>query len=260
MKYTALSLPLLLLAIAACGPAELIVTAEVEIMDPETGTPVSRPVDDLDIQLLPFDRDQIFETLIAEAPPEPQMPAELQVARDSIAAAAQEWQEFQSREQALREQLQQLSEELEQYNPAEAQYRVLFNEFNDLEAEYEAVGSTRAAAFDLRSRLENENFSSIQEYCAILVGWEEQAFGPYGEAVATQLQLSGREIFADTTDATGRGNFAADPGTWWIYARYPLATEELYWNEPINLERGDPIEVPLTRSNAEVRDIVCTGG
>lgn len=258
MKRTlGLSLALFLLALGGCGPAELIVTAEVEVIDPQTGSPISRAADDVVIQLLPFDRDQVFDSLTATAPsPEPQMPPELRVARDSITAAQQEWREFESRWLALREQLTQLSEELEQYNPAEAQYRVLFNEFNDLEAEYEAAERTKDAAFDRFDRLQQETFSDLEEYRAVLMGWEEQAFAPYGEVVGLKLQLSGQEIFADTTDATGRADFEADPGDWWIYARYPLATEELYWNEPVNLERGDPIQVPLNRSNAEVRDIL----
>lgn len=258
MKRTSSSsLALFLLALGGCGPAELIITAEVGVMDPETGNPISRSVEDLEIQLLPFDRDQIFDSLTAAAAsPEPQMPAALQVARDSITAAQQEWREFESRWLALREQLTQLSNELEQYNPAEAQYRVLFNEFNDLEAEYATAEATKDQAFERFDRLQQATFSELEEFRAVLMGWEEQAFAPYGEAVGMKLQLSGQEILADTTDATGRADFAADAGEWWIYARYPLATEELYWNEPVNLERGDPVEVPLTRDNAAVRDIL----
>ena len=258
MKRTALSLalPLLLLASTGCGPAELIVTAEVEVTDPETGNPVSRAADDVEIQLLPFDRDQIFDSLTAAASsPEPQMPAELRVALDSVNAAQREWRESESRSLALREQLRELSEELEQYNPAEAQYRVLFNEFNDVEVQFEQADATRSAAFDRFTQLQDETFSEIEEFRAILGGWEEQAFAPYGEVVGMKIQLSGQEILADTTDATGRASFAADPGEWWIYARYPLAIEELYWNEPVALERGDPIEIPLTRDNAEIREI-----
>ena len=258
MKRTpGLSLAVFLLVLAGCGPAELIITAEVEVTDPETGNPVARAVEEVEIQLLPFDRDQIFDSLTAAAPaPEPQMPAALQVARDSITAAQQEWRTFESRWLALREQLTEISNELEQYNPAEAQYRVLFNEFNDLEAEYAAAEVTKDEAFDRFDRLQQATFAELEEFRAILMGWEEQAFTPYGEVVGMKLQLSGMEILVDTTDATGRADFAADPGEWWIYARYPFATEEIYWNEPVTLERGDPIEVPLTRQNAQVRDIL----
>ena len=243
--------------LGGCGPAELIVTAEVEVMDPETGNPIVRPVDDLDLQLLPFDRDQIFDSLTgAASSPEPTLPPALQVARDSIVQSQGEWREFESRWLALRERLEQLSTELEQYNPAEAQYRVLFNEFNDVEAEYEAAERTKDAAFARFDRLQQDTFSELEEFRAVLGGWEDQAFGPYLEVAGAKLQASGQDVLADTTDATGRADFQADPGQWWLFGRYPLATEELYWNVPVNVERGEPIEIRLNDGNAEVREIL----
>ena len=257
MRTLVSSFALFSVVLAACGPAELILSAEVEVTDPETGNPVSRSIEDLEFQLLPFDRDQIFDSLISVASsPEPQLPPELQVARDSIVQAQEEWREFEGRWLALRERLTQISTELEQYNPAEAQYRVLFNEFNDIETEYNTAEITKDTAFERFDRLQQETFSELDEFRAILTAWEEQTFAPYGEVVGTMLQLTGGEILADTTDATGRADFEADPGEWWIYGRYPLATEELYWNVPVNLERGDPVEVPLDRDNATVRDIL----
>ncbi len=245
------------LALGACGPAELVVTAAVEVIDPATGNPVSRPADDVVFQLLPFDRDQIFDSLTAAAPtPEPTLPPELQVARDSIAAAQQEWREFESRWLAMRERLEEITGELEQYNPAEAQYRVLFNEFNEIEGQYQAAERTKDQAFDRFDRLQQETFSELEEFRALLSAWEEGAFAPYGEVVGAKLVASGREILADTTDATGRADFEAAPGQWWIYGRYPLATEELYWNVPVTLERGEPTELPLSRENAQVREIL----
>ena len=242
--------------LGGCGPAELIVTAEVEVMDPETGNPIVRPVDDLDLQLLPFNRDQIFDSLTAAASsPEPTLPPALQVARDSIVQAQGEWREFESRWLALRERLEQLSTELEQYNPAEGQYRVLFNEFNDVEAEYGAAERTKDGAFARFDRLQQDTFSELEEFRAVLGGWEDQAFGPYLEVAGAKLRASGQDVLADTTDAMGRAAFQANPGQWWLFGRYPFATEELYWNVPVNVERGEPIEIRLNEGNAEVREI-----
>ena len=256
-RATISSLAVLSLALGGCGPVELILTAEIDVLNPETGTTVTRSVEDVELQLLPFDRDEIFTSLSADASSlEPVLPPELQVARDSIARAQQQWRESESRWLALRERLEQISGELEQYNPAEAQYRVLFNEFNDIESEYSASESRKDEAFARFDRLQQETFSELEEFRALLVAWEEQTFAPFGEVAGTILLTSGREILVDTTDATGRAEFEAPPGEWWIYGRYQLATEELYWNIPINLERGDPVELPLSRSNAEVRDIL----
>ena len=258
MKRTTISsLAVFSLALGGCGPVELILTAEIDVLNPETGTTVTRSVEDVELQLLPFDRDQVFASLSADAASsEPVLPPDLQVARDSIAQAQQQWRESESRWLALRERLEQISGELEQYNPAEAQYRVLFNEFNDIESEYLASESRKDEAFARFDRLQQETFSELEEFRALLFAWEEQAFAPFGEVAGALLLASGREILVDTTDALGRADFEAVPGEWWIYGRYPLATEELYWNIPIILERGDPVELPLSRSNAKVRDIL----
>ena len=173
MKRTTISsFAVLSLALGGCGPVELIVTTDIDVLDPETGAMVSRSVEDVELQLLPFDRDQIFASLSADAAsPEPQLPPELQVARDSIAQAQQQWREFESRWLALRERLEQISEELEQYNPAEAQYRLLFNEFNDIESEYLASESRKDEAFARFDRLQQETFSELGEFRAILNAW-----------------------------------------------------------------------------------------
>ena len=170
MKRTIIpSMALLSLFVGACGPAELILTAEVEVTDPETGQPIVRAVEDLELQLLPFDRDQIFDSLIAVASsPEPALPPELQVARDSIAQAQQEWRESEGRWLALRERLEQINSELTQYNPAEARYRVLFNEFNEVESDYASAESTKDEAFARFDRLQQEAFSDLEEFRAIL--------------------------------------------------------------------------------------------
>ena len=171
-----------------CGPVELILTAEIDVSDPETGTTVARSVEDVELQLLPFDRDQIFASLSADAASsEPVLPPELQVARDSIAQAQQQWRESESRWLALRERLEQISGELEQYNPAEAQYRVLFNEFNDIESEYLASESRKDEAFARFDRLQQETFSELEEFRALLFAWEEQAFAPFGGSRGSNL-------------------------------------------------------------------------
>lgn len=255
-RTTLWSLALCALALSACGPGEVTVTAEIELMDPETGEPVVRQLEDLPIQLLPFDRDQIFDSLAAAASSsEPMPPEELRIARDSIAEAEQEWRESESRWLALRERMQEINAELEQYNPAEAEYRRLFNEFDDAESAAANAEATKDEAFETFDRLQQQTFSMQEEYRAVLTGWEEEAFAAYGEVLVARLDAAGRDILADTTGATGQARFAPAPGEWWVYGRYPFATDELYWNEPISVERGTPIDLTLNRDNAETREI-----
>ena len=259
-RTTLLSLVLAPLVLSACGSGEAFVSAEVQVQDPDTGEQVVRPIDELAVQLLPFDRDAIFDSLEAAASsPEPQLPAELRVALDSIQAAQTQWRESESRWLALRDRMQEINTELEQYNPAEARYRELFNEFDAAERDANAAERTKDEAFARFDRLQQETFSQMETFKASQAAWEDEAFGPYGEVQDAKLAASGRDILADTTDATGRAEFTGDkgpaPGQWWVYSRYTLATEELYWNVPITVERGTPVELTLNRDNAEIREV-----
>ena len=245
---------LIFLVLAACGPGEVVVSVELERMDPETGEMAMQPVQDLRVDLLPYDRDQIFDSLSAEAAtPEPELPAELVIARDSIIVAQQEWRSAESEWLALRDRLQEISQEMEQYNPAEARYGELFSEFDQLEGQYLDAEDRRNAAFQEFDRLQQETFAELEQHRALVEAWEDDAYAEF--TIAAAERSGGRDIVVDTTDATGRATMRPSPGEWWVYARQPLATEEFYWNVPIQVERGDPVEVRLTRENAEVRPV-----
>ncbi len=242
--------------LSACGPAEVVVTAEVDLLDPETGQRVTRPASDLRVQLIPFDRDFIFDSLTAAADrPEPQLPPELAQAREEIQEARVTWSEAESEWLALRDRLQQINQEMGQYNPAEARYRELFSQFNQLEGQYLQAESRKDEAFARFDRLQQETFAEIEHFSATLMAWEDDAFADWDLVVSERLREMRREIHTDTTDASGLSRFQAQPGQWWVYARFPEAVNELYWNVPVTLERGEPATVTLNRQNAEVRDI-----
>jgi hypothetical protein len=71
--------------------------------------------------------------------------------------------------------------------------------------------------------------------------------------IAARVRELRREERADTTDANGIGRIRVNAGDWWIHARFDLPFEELYWNVPVNVARGEQVEVQLTSENAEVR-------
>jgi hypothetical protein len=85
--------------------------------------------------------------------------------------------------------------------------------------------------------------------------WADEAFAEIGTVFRARQLESGLDMAVDTTDAIGiaRGNFRVAPGQYWIHARYPMTYTELYWNVPVTVERGDPVQVTLTRANAEER-------
>lgn len=250
------ALALVPFALAACGPGTVQVTAEVDLVDPESGEQIVRPIENLAVQLLPFDRDALFDSLTAAAPsPEPGFPEELQIMQDSLFDAQEAQRLAESEWLALRERLQEISRELQQYSQAEGQYRVLFNEFNDLEARVSAAERRQNEAFARVEAIQSRVLGELAQARILQEQWEDVAFADYPTILDTRLRETGREILADTTDAMGQATLRPEPGEWWVHARYNLPTEELYWNIRVDVERGDPLQVRLSRQNAEARRI-----
>ncbi|MCA1790050.1 MAG: hypothetical protein LC667_09400, partial [Thioalkalivibrio sp.] len=138
----------LLLATAACGPGEVVVTMEIETPTPEGGARAIT-LSNLEVQLLPYDRDQVFDSMIAAFPtPEPEIPSELLAARDEVQAAQAEWDAHQRRWNTLRDTLQTLTRAMEQFSRGEARYVALFREWQDFDSEYGGVERQMNEAFD----------------------------------------------------------------------------------------------------------------
>jgi hypothetical protein len=248
---------LLLLVLGACGPGQVVVTAEIDRSDPETGEMQVQPVGDLPLQFLPFDRDAIFDSLTQAAPsPEPELSAELEQMREQYLEVQAASRDAEIEWLTRRERLQEISREMEQYAQGESRYRQLFAEFEDQEA---LLNDAERRMNEYFGELEELQRTVLDELNAARIRqetWEDEAFADYGDVIDVRLAESGREIAYDTTDATGMARTQVPPGTWWVYARYRLPTEELYWNVRVEVERGDPIEVRLNRENAETRPVL----
>lgn len=255
MKRTPLlSLAASALVFAACGPAELVVTAQIEVEDPASGEMVSRELADLEVFVLPYDRDAIFDSLAsAAAEPEPQIPQELLEAQERTAAAQRTWRDLESRWNTLRDTLQTISQALGQYSRGEARYVALFREFGDLESQYNQVERRKDAAFAVFDSLTKANIQAAQAYRVRYDEWATEAFAEVDAVMLAKQRAAGLDVAADTTDASGVTTFAVKPGAYWVHARYEEPYSELYWNVPIELARGEPVTLTLDRTNAEQR-------
>lgn len=253
-RITTLAVVVGSLALAACGPGQIVVTAELEGTDAETGEAVTRPLSDLEVQLLPYDRDVVFDSLEQAYPePEPAIPDSLVAAREEVATAQEEWRQLEARWNTLRDTLQTLNSQMEQYNPAEAQYRELFNIFSDLEGELSTVEGNMEAAFQRFDSLQQGIIAQSEDIAARRADWADQAFAEAAAVISARIDEAGAEPRIDTTDASGTVTFSAPPGDWWVYTRTELPYSELYWNVPVTVVRGEPAEVVLTEENAEER-------
>ncbi|HUF76062.1 MAG TPA: hypothetical protein VMM35_07275 [Longimicrobiales bacterium] len=245
----------LLLAAGACSPAEVVVTVEIEVPTPDGGMQ-QIALSDVEVQLLPFDRDAVFDSLTQAFPePEPEVPEELIEAREEVQAAQAEWDASQRRWGLIRDTLQTLLSEMEQYNRGEAQYLLLYREFQDFEGELTGAEQEMDSDFARFDSLQRGTIRASDSIRILQDNWADEAFAGVVEIYRAKQLASGLPASVDTTNASGvaRENFRVPPGQYWVYARYPMTYTELYWNVPVTVERGDPVQVTLTRANAEER-------
>jgi outer membrane murein-binding lipoprotein Lpp len=236
--------------LAACGGTEVVVQAQVQGPD---GQVVA--LRDLPVRALPYDRDAIFDSLRAVyGEPEPQIPEDLRVLQDSIARAQEEWRVAETRWGAGRDSLRTLRQEMDRLSPASGQYVALFNQFNALEAQVRAAEQQMNQAFQRFQNLQNRYTARAQETRLARDQWSDAAYADVDRLITARLREMRREEVADTTDGNGIARLRGmRGGQWWIHARYDLPFEELYWNIPMNIERGDQAQIQLTRETAQVR-------
>ncbi len=255
MKRSTLLLAAGSILLAACGPTQVVVTAELEVLDPTTNEMVMRPVSDLVVELLPYNRDAIFDSLtLAFGTPEPEIPADLVEARAAIQTAQARWRGMQDRWNTLRDSLNTINTELERYSRGEATYVTLFRLYGDVEAEYNRIDRQQVAAFDEFTSLQQASNAQTQEIKVLRENWAGDAFAEVDIAIAGAITASGLKMAVDTTTASGATNsLEVKAGNYWVHARVEEAYTVLYWNLPLTVAKGEPATITLTRSNAEPR-------
>src|SRR5690606_20592633 len=137
-RVLALPLLTLLMGSAACGKTQVV--AEVTMVEDSIGQSI--PLPEVPIQLLPYDRDAIFDSLeAAYGTPEPPIPPDLIAQRQQIVAAQQEQTELETRLQSLQDSLRVVSERTQQMQEQNLldtpEYREVFETFSRLDREVE---------------------------------------------------------------------------------------------------------------------------
>jgi len=237
--------------LGACGSAQVTVTVELQNESGETTV-----LEDVEVRLLPYDRDQIFDSLEAVADsPEPQYPPDLVAALDEVEEARQQWMDTENRWNMLRDTLNQLSEAMEGLNRGENRYREIFREWSGLESELQRAERRKDSDFGRFDELQQTSIGRSDSMKIVQADWAEEAFRDVGTVIAAKIEATGLDQAADTTGVAGQATFAVPPGEYWIFARHRLPRDELYWNVRIEVVRGEPVELRLTRENAEVRRV-----
>lgn len=256
MRRSRFAFPLLGAMFAtACGQSQVIVTAEIEVANPDGEGMVVRPLADTEVELIPFDRNAIFDSLTAAyATPEPEIPADLLEAQAAIAAAQEEWRATETQWAALRDRLQSITEEMEGMARGEARYVALFREWEDGNSQLTTVERQKDRAFAAFTDLQEGYIQRADSMRLIQDQWAEEAFADFWDVFDVKQRERGRDMLADTTDAGGvAGPIEVPPGRWWIHARHELPFSVLYWNLPVTVEGKEPIQVLLNRASAQLR-------
>jgi len=254
--WTRKTLPILAVAavLGACGPGEVTVSAELEVANPEGGGMLSQPIAELEIQFIPFDRDMIFDSLTqVAAVPEPPIPDSVVQLIDDVQAAQLAWRTEDSRWATLRDSLTVISAVTDRLDPASAEYGRLFREWNDFNDEVESLERTKEGLFSEFTGLRSRTEQIFRDLRLARERWGDDAFEESGQIIEDRLRASGRAILTDTTDAMGMVTVDLPPGTWWVHTRQLLPFQELYWNVPIVVIRGEEVQVRITRATAVVR-------
>lgn len=254
-RVLALPAVVLLLGTVACSRPEVV--AEAVINEGPTGEPLV--LQDLPVRLLPYDRDAIFDSLeAAAATPEPPIPPAFLQQQQAVIEAQEAHAQAEARWGTVRDSLRTLSQRTTQMQQqglrGTPQYRQAFEQFNRLEQEEARVKRQSDEAFARFTQLQEATIGRADSLRVARETWAESAFRDFQSIVEAKLEQSRREEFADTTNAAGIARFRAPEGRWWVYARYTLPYEELYWNIPIEVS-GDSTHLRLSEENAEKRPV-----
>jgi hypothetical protein len=238
------------MALSACGGGEVVVQAQLER---EGGEPT--PLRELEIRALPYDRDVIFDSLRAAYPePEPAIPDSLMQLQARIASLQRTWNEAESRWNTARDSLTKLNAALRALPRNSPRYRLMFADFGQQESREAAAKRQSDQAFAEFTRMQSGFARQAEELRARRDMWGDEAFAAVDSVIALRIDALGREEARDTTDASGIARVTGlKPGQWWIYAWYDLPYEELYWNIPVEVARGEPTQIILNRASAEIR-------
>ena len=239
---------------AACGQGQVVISAELEVPNPEGEGMVVRPIADAEVQLIPLDRDQIFDSLTgAFTTPEPEIPADLLEAQDAIRVAQEEWRASEQTWGQGRARLQEITDEMEGLARGEAAYVALYREFQDVESQVARAERVKDQAFATFTGLQEGYIQRADSMRLMQEQWADEAFASFWDVFDLKVRETGRAVLADTTDADGMAGLELPPGQWWVHARHELPFSELYWNIPIEVVRGTPFQVQLTRATAQER-------
>jgi hypothetical protein len=224
MKRSAVLAAVMLVGLSACDRSEVVVETAVA----ETAGAAPSPVPDLPVRLLPYDRDEIIDSLTrAYGKPEPAVPPDLAQQQDSLRGLEAEWRRLSAGGSSA---------------PTAGR----------LDPGADGVKQRLARLRPQIAALRRVVGARLDSLRAARREWAGAALADFDSLAEARASAADRREVADTTGADGTATFHVDEGRWWVYARYALPDEELYWNFPVEVA-GKTTRVRLDEGNVERR-------
>lgn len=229
---------------AACSTeTELTIIAQGEDADGE-----SVPLSNVQIDVIPYDIDQLYTELESESQPGQPPPA------DSLSVLARSYQEMCAAYRATSDSIEMVRQQATQIQQSEGEtsdaYRSAF-------AEYQALVQREEQRFDQCQEVTDVYTDVRNEYRGQRTDWEERAW-PAEEFDAAEAELVGDQpVQTVETDPQGAASVTVPNGDWWLLGTAPVPgsiSQRYRWNVQVVAEGGVDT-VQLTAENAETEPV-----
>ncbi len=213
---------------------------------------------DLEIHILPFDPDELLDSLESAAdapkPSFPELEASLRTYRrrtdGEFADASETWH-------ATRDSVEDLSRQLFEIDRASALYRARYRDFRELYSRLMRRGAERDVAIRSLTAQDRQLAGRAGAAADSIRLWEARNLREYPRLASERLEDLGRPAATVVTDEEGGALLGVAPGRWWLLAKMKHPENpflEYHWNELIHTRGWMKLAVvPLDDHNARLR-------
>ena len=207
------------------------------------------PLAGLEVMALPFDPDQILDSLAlaseAAKPAFPELEAEMAAyvppEEAVLRGIGAEWID------AMAE-VKHLADSLNRVAPTSPGYAAAYDRLRQQYRELAQHAAERDKDFREHMGDDRDLASRAAAAADTLRRWENENYAPFPELADSAVATSGRPVHRGETDEHGKLEFVLSSGRWWLIARRDDPENpfiEHYWNVPIRMSVLGPRKIEL---------------
>lgn len=213
---------------------------------------------DLEVHILPFDPDELLDSLeSAAAVPKPSFPELEASLRSYQRRTNEEFAEVSETWHSTRDSVEDLSRRLLEIDRASARYRARYRDFRELYSRLMRRGAERDATIWSLTAQDRDLAGRAGAAADSIRLWEASNLREYPRLASERLEDLGRPAATVVTDEEGGALLSLAPGRWWLLAKMKHPANpflEYHWNQPIHTRGWMKLAVvPLDDHNARLR-------